>query len=406
LNFARQAAQAKHLISEEVVRRIKPGINVHLYPSDFLHESRIEKISLVLRDLGIFQAIWLVGIATSELPAKEEPNPGVTLYRVGKPTMRRSFIRKMLAFVSYYVSVVCLLRGVPVKCINAHSLSVLPLAILIKLLKGCTVVYDTHELETETHSLTGTRQKFAKLVERTFIGKVDAIFCVSKKISEWYARTYRRPEPVTVLNSPETTPVRASMVLRDKFSLTRDQKIFLYFGILEPGRGIELLLEAFNSTSDINNVMVFVGYGSLVDTISQSSTHGKNVFYLPAVPKREIPAIAASADVGICIVSPSCLSYAYCMPNKLFEYLTSGLPVLVSPCMTLQEFVVENEVGAVLTEMTPAGVLQKIQSLAATDLSAIKTRAVTVARDHSWSVQEQRLKSAYQTIFNHQGHQP
>ena len=386
------------------MRRNAPGINVHLYPSDFLHESRIEKISLVLRDLGLFQAIWLVGIATDGLPSREEPNPGVTLHRVGQPTMRRSFVRKMLAFVSYYLSVISLLRGVQVKCINAHSLSVLPLAIALKAWKGCTVVYDTHELETETHSLTGARQKFAKVVERAFIGQVDAIFCVSKKISEWYASTYRLAEPVTVLNSPESTPVMASRVLRDKFNLTAEQKVFLYFGVLEPGRGIELLLEAFSSTDDTRSVMVFVGYGSLAELISNSRAHGRNVFYLPAVPKRDIPAIAASADVGICVVSPTCLSYAYCMPNKLFEYLTSGLPVLVSPCITLQEFVTEHQIGAVLSELTPSGVLRQVRALSEMDLSPMKARAVAVAHAHSWAVQEQRLISAYRALFNHQGH--
>ncbi len=384
----------------------EPGINVHLYPSDFLHESRIEKISLVLRDLGLFQAVWLVGVATDGLPAKEEPNPGVTLHRVGRPTMRRSFVRKMLAFVSYYLSVIALVRGVRVRCINAHSLSVLPLAIFLKTLKGCTVVYDTHELETETHSLTGARQMFAKVVERAFIGKVDAVFCVSTKISEWYASEYNIPEPVTILNSPEPTPLVESRVLRDKFNLKVEQKVFLYFGMLGPGRGIELLLEAFSSTDDTRSVMVFVGYGSLADVIANSPAYGRNVFYMPAVPRRDIPAVAASADVGICIVSPTCLSYAYCMPNKLFEYLLSGLPVLVSPCVTLQEFVTDHQIGAVLTDMTPSGVFRQIRSLAEMDLSPMKARAVAVADAHSWVVQEQRLKSAYRVIFNYQGHQP
>lgn len=380
------------------------GINVHLYPSDFLHESRIEKISAALWDLGLFKEIWLVGIATNGLPSRETLNLGVVLHRVGRATMQRFFIWKMLAFLSYYISVISLLHGVRVKSINAHSLSVLPLAIFLKMYKRCKVIYDTHELETETYSLTGARQKFAKIVERAFIGKVDAIFCVSKQISEWYAATYVLPEPLTVLNSPEATPVVESTLLRDKLKLRTDQKIFLYFGVLEPGRGIELLLEAFNSTNETFNVMVFIGYGSLAQRISTSSTHGRNVFYLNAVPKHEIPAVAASADVGICLISPTCLSYAYCMPNKLFEYLTSGLPVLVSPCISLQKFVTENQIGFVMTEMTPSGVLQQIRALAETDLALMKARAVNVAREHSWSAQEQRLKSAYLDIFNYQGH--
>ncbi len=365
-----------------------------------MHESRIEKISIVLRDLGIFQSIWLVGIRTGRLPVKEELSPGVTLFRVGWPTMRRSFFGKMIAFVNYYISVIALIRSAPIKCINAHSLSVLPLAILIKPFKGCFVVYDTHELETETYSLKGLRQKFAKVVERAFIGRVDAIFCVSKKISEWYANTYNLPEPFTILNSPEATTLKSSTILRDKFNLGPDQKIFLYFGVLEPGRGIELLLEAFKSINDCQNVIVFVGYGTLSEMIVQSQTYGKNVFYMPAVQKREISAIAASADVGICFVSPACLSYAYCMPNKLFEYLASGLPVIVSPCITLQEFVIKNEIGLVLAEMTAREVIKKINLFSNMELSEMKERAISVYMKNSWSVQKRHLKLAYKIIFN------
>lgn len=379
------------------------GINLHLYPSDFMHESRIDKISIALRDLGIFQSIWLVGIATDRLPAKEELNPGVTLFRVGRSTMRQSFFGKMIAFVNYYISVIVLINSAPIMCINAHSLSVLPLAILIKAFKSCVVIYDTHELETETHSLRGLRQKFAKVVERLFIGRTDAIFCASKKISEWYADAYNLPEPITILNSPETTILKSSTILRDKFNLGLDQKIFLYFGVLEPGRGVELLLEAFNGINECQNVMVFVGYGTLSEMIVQSQTYGKNVFYMPAVPKREIPAIAASADVGICFVSPTCLSYAYCMPNKLFEYLASGLPVLVSPCVTLQEFVTKNEIGSVLTEMTAREVIKKINLFSNMELSEMKERAISVSMENSWSVQERHLKLAYKTIFNQKG---
>jgi glycosyltransferase involved in cell wall biosynthesis len=244
------------------------------------------------------------------------------------------------------------------------------------------------------------------VVERLFVRHIDAIFCVSKKISEWYKKVYNLPEPITILNSTEPTPVVTSTFLRDKFNLTPSQRIFLYLGVLEPGRGIELLLEAFNGATDNQNVMVFVGYGSLENIIIQSSTHGKNIFHHAAVPKKDIPSIAASADVGVCIVSPSCLSYAYCMPNKIFEYLTSGLPVLVSPCITLQEFVTDNEVGLVLSDMSPLGIMEKVKELAGADrLSAMKDRAVAVAREHSWPVQEQHLKVAYQAIFNMEGFQ-
>lgn len=375
------------------------GINIHLYPSNFLHESRIEKIADVLASLALFRAIWLIGVREPDLPAKESFSEAVTLFRLGRPTMRTSLIAKLSAFVQYYIDTFRLLRHERVTCINAHSLSVLPLAVALKYWKNCALIYDTHELETETHSLRGFRQRLAKVVENAFVRRADAIFCVSDEISEWYASRYRVKRPVTILNSPLAETAPESDYLRDRFNLRKDQKIALYLGVIEPGRSVELLVETFEQREDDSVVVIFVGYGSLVDFIEASPACGRTVFFHPAVPRSQIVALAASADLGLCLVSPTCLSYAYCMPNKLFEYLMSGLPVLVSPCASLIKFVERHRVGFVLDQLTHSAVAAQIRSLVASDLNEMKQRARELALQNSWGTQATRLRIEYQKMF-------
>ena len=91
---------------------MKQGLNVHLYPSDFLHESRIEKIAEVLSSLSIFHAIWLVGIREPHLDPEEAFSEHVRLFRIGRPTMRKSLIAKLTAFIRYYAGTFTLVRGV------------------------------------------------------------------------------------------------------------------------------------------------------------------------------------------------------------------------------------------------------------------------------------------------------
>lgn len=304
-----------------------------------------------------------------------------------------------MAFAVYYIAVIKLLNGEKITCVNAHSLSVLPLAVFLKLTKKCILVYDTHELETETHSLKGARKRFAKIIEGIFISKTDAIFCVSDEISEWYATTYDIAAPITILNTPDVSDEIASSFLRDKFSLEGDQTIFLYLGVLASGRGVDVLIQAFSGFEDSKNVMIFVGYGPMVAEIKNCLGYGRTVLYLPAVAKHEIPLVAASADVGVCLVSGKSLSYEYCMPNKLFEYLMSGLPVLVSAAITLREFVTKFGVGIVLREITASEVVREVRRLSEMDLMAMKINARVVALEFSWPKQQDKLRFSYSELL-------
>lgn len=377
----------------------KSGINIHLYPSNFLHESRIEKIATALRVNEIFKSIWLIGVAEGRLPRRETFGDGIDIIRVGRQTMRRSIVVKLVAFLQYYLDVIYLLRKETIACVNAHSISVLPLAIFLRWYKGCTVIYDTHELETETHSLKGIRQQFAKLVERIFIKNVQAIICVSEDISNWYQNTYSISPPTTILNAPVSSPFVYSNFLRASLNLGASQKIVLYLGMLEPGRGVELLINAFAERTDSSIVMVFVGFGSLAGEINRSEAFGRTIFYHPPVPVSKIQEVASSADFGVCLVSPTCLSYTYCMPNKLFEYLTSGLPVLVSPCISLQNFVTLNKIGFVLSDMQPESVTLMIDRIANEDLSEMRLKARAVALENCWDVQAKTLINVYKGLF-------
>lgn len=375
------------------------SINIHLYPSNFLHESRIEKIVEVIESLSIFNSIWLLGVYEPGLERKKCLSDSITLHRLGRSTIRRSLFLKSIAFFHYYFKIILLLRGKNISCINAHSLSVLPLAVALKYWKKSVLIYDTHELETETHSLNGFRKSFARLVERSLIDQPDQIFCVSEEISTWYATRYKREKPITILNSPPLEPLGKSTFLREKFQLRLEQKIAVYLGVIESGRGIEELVHAFEKRSDDSVIVVFVGYGSLVSHLKTTPAYGRTVFFHSAVPRNQITHIASSADIGLCLVSPTCLSYSYCMPNKLFEYLMSGLPVAVSPCVSLKKFVEHHRVGFTVDEMNTEALIRAINLIVTSDLKDMKLRSRETAVAYSWETQATLLRSEYQKLF-------
>ena len=76
--------------------------------------------------------------------------------------------------------------------------------------------------------------------------------------------------------------------------------------------------------------LVFMGYGKLQGSIAEAAASSENVHFQPAVPYQEMLQYTKDADVGLVSVRPICLSYLYCLPNKLFECIQAGVPVLVN----------------------------------------------------------------------------
>ena len=183
----------------------RKSMNIHLYPSSFKNESRIEKIAQSIERCNIFNDIVLIG--TKELGVEQTRKIGknIEIKLFGISNFHYGIFYKMFVFIFWYISILKYVLFRPIKCINVHSLSSLPLGVICKILKGSKLVYDTHELETETISQSRFRKKFAKFIEKKLIPFSDHVFVVSDSIASWYQEQYRIKRPTVVLNVPSLT---------------------------------------------------------------------------------------------------------------------------------------------------------------------------------------------------------
>ena len=95
-----------------------------------------------------------------------------------------------------------------------------------------------------------------------------------------------------------------------------------------------------------------MGYGTLENLIQKISKEYKNIYFHKAVSPDVLLDYTSSADFGISTIEDSCLSYRYCLPNKMFEYLMAGIPVIVSNLYEMKRLVESNMVGTVAKENT------------------------------------------------------
>ena len=294
-------------------------------------------------------------------------------------------------------------RAKKIKCevIHANDLQGLVVASLIKRLahKDAAIVYDAHEYETEANGIKGFRKKIYQFLERKLIKEVSRVITVSDTIANEYVRLYGIEQPTVLLNVPKITrdPREKHNLFREKLEIRPDQRIFLYQGYLMPGRGVDILLNTFSKLDSDKNVIVFMGKGKLKELIDDYREQG-NIYFHHFVDPNEFLNYTSSADVGIAFIQDISLSDRYCLPNKLFEYISCGLPVICSNLPEMKKLVETNKVGVVANENTEKGFKNAVDLMNSKDLDFFKANTSATSAKYSWLLQEEKLIQLYNRL--------
>lgn len=376
--------------------------NLHISLTEFRNESRVLKETESLINGKIFSQIYIASLWCDDLPEHEIIQENITLNRFKLITRKysKSFLIQILKYIEFCYSILRFYRKKNIQVVNIHTLSLLPLGVILKYTYRVKLVYDAHELETETNGLRGARKSIAKKLEQLFIRSVDLTIVVSEPIADWYQHTYNIDRPIVLLNAPKLiNEPQKNDYFREKFNIPSDKLLILYQGGLAKGRGIELLLEAFKSRKSNDSVIIFLGYGELEAQIKISQQANSNIFFHPSVSPQTLLQYTVSADIGVHLIENTCLCHYYCLPNKLFEYAMVGLPVIVSNMQEMRRFVNQYELGIVVNEQTPEAFNQAINNLITMDFSQLKYNARQAAIKYSWEVQEEKMFVAYHKLL-------
>jgi glycosyltransferase involved in cell wall biosynthesis len=379
---------------------MQKGIDIHIYHSPFEYESRIFKETMTIARLKVFAKIMLFGISKQSLPSIQSMDGDREIYRIRVASrILPSKIAKMVGQIEWQLKLllkIALLKDVRV--IHAHSLSVLPLAVLLKKLKKLTLIYDTHELETETVNIRGIRKTISKWLEKKLIQSADHIIAVSDSIAQWYQATYKLPTVLVIRNIPYYQELPHPPVpLKRLLGIEEDEILFLYQGVINAGRGINETLDLFKNTEK-NKHILFIGHGSYAETIKQLQNEFKNIHYLPAMPFDELIQHTMGADVGIHMIEPNCLNHQYCLPNKIFEYLHAGIALLVRDTPEMAAIVKQHECGWLLSN-DKSDSLTLINQITMSEINSKRENSKKCRSLYSWKNEEQAIQLLFSRVF-------
>lgn len=286
--------------------------------------------------------------------------------------------------------------------VHCHDTLALPAGWLVKIVLGCKLVYDAHELESDKNGQTIILSKGTLLIEKFIWPRVDLLISVSNHILEWYKANLGYKQTALVLNSPmfqvdiadsRNIAADTNRYFQKRYGISDDALIFVYLGILGPGRGIDICLKAFE-TGPKNAHVVFVGYGAYEAKILNYSHRCPNIHFHHAVHHDQVVPLVSNADFGLCLVENVSLSDYYCLPNKLFEYSFANLPVLASRFPEISSLVEKYSLG-ICCDLDENSVREALHEI-------VNTRpkfAPSDITDLSWGAQAARLTDAYHNLL-------
>lgn len=365
--------------------------------NNFKNDSRVLKENISLQKAGYDVKV----VALHEEPLDEfDTIEEIPVHRI-KLATRNWSKNKAIQLIKYFEFIFKTVKQYQNSDIlHCNDLNTLPIGFIVKKLfnKNVKIVYDAHEYETETNGLKGIQKTFVKWLEKKLIYSADKVITVSDAIANDYARLYSINKPYLVLNTPHLQEIKKKNIFRETFNITGNQTIFLYQGGLSKGRGVEMLIEAFKKI-DADAVFILMGYGPLEKMIQEVSKEYKNIYFHQAVPPQILLEYTSSADFGICAIEDVCLSYRYCLPNKMFEYIMAEIPVIASNLSEMKHLVESNKIGVVAKENTPIELINVVNEALKLDQDTLGENLRKLKTIYNWEEQEKTLLDLYGSLY-------
>lgn len=305
----------------------------------------------------------------------------------------------------------------------ANDLPTLHSAIIIKKKMNSYLIYDSHEIYSETINQFFNlsrfqfpkKQLFIVLIqimrvigvyfEKRYLKHVDIMITVNESLKNYFINKYNYNNIQVVYNCPNTFNYESEIVKKinifEKYGWTKTDIIFLYQGAFNRGRGLELLIEAFLNVKK-NAKLLLIGNGILDKKISEKIIAlglQEQVKIDALKPLNELKYYTMAADWGINLLESFNLSKSLASPNKLFEYLHAQIPIISSPTTENINLFKQYQYGKILENNYPNTIANVINSINKDDHKEYINSIKEAKKMYNWENEEQKIMSIINTVI-------
>jgi glycosyltransferase involved in cell wall biosynthesis len=364
--------------------------------NDLSTDQRVHKTCVTLKKLGY--DVTLVGRrqrSSIVLPGREYHTKRMFLL----------FEKGPLFYAEYQVRLFLYLLFHKVHVLVSNDLDTLLPNFLISKLKSTHLVYDTHELFCEVPELQNNpfKKNTWKRLERWIFPKLKYVFTVNDSIARLYSDEYK--VPIKVLRNIPLQPVQQKnkLLTRRDLDLPERKKIIILQGAgINVDRGAEEAVQAMQYVNDA--ILLIIGSGDVLDKLKQIVSElqlGNKVRFIGKVPLEKLLQYTHHADLGLTLDKDTNINYRYSLPNKLFDYIHAGVPVLASDLIEIRKIIVQYMIGDCIENHTPQHIADKINHILqdTETLEIWKKNTKIAAAELNWQTEEQQLIAVYRQFL-------
>ena len=319
------------------------------------------------------------------LPGSQELNREYDVKR-----MKLNFVNGKLFYLEYTLRLFWHLIFIQTKIFYANDLDTLLPVFLISRLKNRKLIYDTHEYFTQVPELLKrplTRFIWERL-ESFLFPKIKTIITVNEAIASEYQNKYGKKVQV-VRNVPLALNLKYNWESIEKRFY---DKILLYQGAINVGRGIELMIDAMEYLPEYTLWIVGTGdlYQELVEKTNPKPWNSR-VIFRGQIPFESLKDITCQATLGFSLEEDLGLNYRFSTPNKVYDYIQSYVPIIGSNLPLIKSTIMENEVGYILYDRNPKDLAKLILSINLNEYKKLTESCYRAAQKFIWQKEREKL---------------
>ncbi len=308
------------------------------------------------------------------------------------------FNKGKLFYLEYNIRVFFFLLFCKTDHICAIDLDTLLPCFLASKIRTKTCIYDAHEYFTEVPEVI-TRPAVKKIWEalaRFVIPKLKYCYTVGPELSKIFKEKYGVPFEV-IRNVPIPTKTNY------KYTKKEDEKILLYQGALNDGRGIAEILEVMPEIKGA--VLWLAGEGDLSlflrNKCKELHIENKVVFHGRVVPE-ELKRLTAQAHIGLNLLENKGLNYYYSLANKFFDYIQADVPSINMAFPEYKNLNEQYEVSLLIPNLEKAVLKKAIEELLYNEklYNQLKSNCQPASKILNWNEEEKKLLEFYQRLPN------
>ena len=355
--------------------------------NDLVTDQRVNKSCLALRKVGY--EVLLVGRQQRKSPPMDE-RPYAT------HRMKLIFEKGPFFYAEYNIRLFFFLLFHRADLLLSNDLDTVLPNFFVSRLKRVRMVYDSHEYFTETPELVNRPrvQRVWKRIEEFVLPKLDGMITVCNSIAELFRDKYRLKVDVI-----RNIPLRSALppkVDKSELGLPGDKHLLVLQGSgINIQRGAEELVMAMRHLDDC--LLMIIGGGDVLPKLKQMVGEEKitdRVMFFPRMPYQKMMRYTQLAELGFCLDKDTNLNYRFSLPNKLFDFIQAGVPIVAAPHLVeISKIVRQYDIGVFIEGYGPESLAKTIKSaLADTERWAQwHNNTSAAARDLCWENEERKL---------------